>query len=288
VRLGRTYNTIAGYLSSFIALSRFVHAVRVSRATAGTTVSTIPVEGMRRIHKQVTQKARVEYKFTSKPVAWLDWEQVQTARGRAVRQYEHYEGQGTAMEQRTRLFDATLITWLTSVPPDRVGVTRQLCLGDTLKPTRAGYNLDLSKPNAHKTAAVFGPSVTAVPAPTCKLLAAWVQLAGLSASPTAPPYVFVLNDQVGHGQPVDSKHWTKIVQAAFKRHAGVALAPKELRSSYITWLRSDEHSDAVLRRAAQQMRHSTSQQSSATYDREGAARLSAAAVRAAGAHAARF
>ena len=68
----------------------------------------------------------------------------------------------------------------------------------------------------------------------------------------------------------------------------MTLAPKELRSSYITWLRSSSHSDDTLRRAAQQMRHSSAQQASAAYDKEGASRLSAAAVRAAGAHAARF
>ena len=79
-----------------------------------------------------------------------------------------------------------------------------------------------------------------------------------------------------------------MVQAAFKRQSGVALAPKELRSSYITWLRAGEHSDAALRRAARQMRHSSAQQASVAYDREGAARLSVAAVRAVGAHAARF
>ena len=65
-------------------------------------------------------------------------------------------------------------------------------------------------------------------------------------------------------------------------------APKEMRSSYITWLRAGEHSDAALRRVARQMRHSSAQQASAAYDREGAHRLSAAAVRAAGKHAARF
>ena len=80
-----------------------------------------------------------------------------------------------------------------------------------------------------------------------------------------------------------SKRWTKVVQAAFKRHSGVALAPKELRSSYITWLRAGEHSEDALRRAAQQMRHSSAQQASASYDKERASRLSAAAVRAAGA-----
>ena len=68
----------------------------------------------------------------------------------------------------------------------------------------------------------------------------------------------------------------------------MALAPKELRSSYITWLRANEHSDAALARAARLMRHSSAQQASAAYDKEGATRLSAAAVRAAGKHAARF
>ena len=47
-----------------------------------------------------------------------------------------------------RLFDAALITWLTSVPPDRVGVSRQLRLGVTLKPTSTGgFDLDLSTPS---------------------------------------------------------------------------------------------------------------------------------------------
>ena len=91
-----------------------------------------------------------------------------------------------------------------------------------------------------------------------------------------------------HARPNDPKRWTKVVQAAFKRHSGVALAPKDLRSSYVTWLRSGAHSDEALRRAAWQMRHSPAQQASAAYDKGRAERLAAAAVRAAGAHAARF
>ena len=125
-------------------------------------------------------------------------------------------------------------------------------------------------------------------APAAELLAAWLRRAGLSAA--SRPYVFVpsASDAAGHAQPTNPKHWTKVVQAAFKRHSGVALAPKELRSSYITWLRAGEHSDATLARAARQMRHSGAQQASAAYDKGGAARLAAAAVRAAGKHAARF
>ena len=254
VRIGRTYSTIAGYITSFVALAQFVHAVRVARAAPGATVSNAPVEAMKRILKQAMQQARLEGKFSKKPISWLDWDQVQTARARAVRQYEHSEGEGSAKEQRNRLFDATLLTWLTSVPPDRVGVTRLLRVGGTLKPTaNGGFDLDLSTRNAHKTAAAFGPSLTAVPTQATELLTAWLRLTGLSAA--SKPYVFVLgaSDATGHGVPVASSAWTKVVQAAFKRHLGVALAPKELRSSYITWLRSGEHSEDALRRAPERV-----------------------------------
>ena len=64
------------------------------------------------------------------------------------------------------------------VPPDRVGVARKLQLGVTLKPTSSaagggdGFELDLRTPDAHKTAAIFGPSTTAVPGAACALLRA--------------------------------------------------------------------------------------------------------------------
>ena len=61
---------------------------------------------------------------------------VQATRARVVRAYEAgKDDDEDERAQRQRLFDATLLTWLTTVPPDRVGVTRQLQLGVTLKPT---------------------------------------------------------------------------------------------------------------------------------------------------------
>ena len=60
------------------------------------------------------------------------------------------------------------------------------------------------------------------------------------------PYVFVLGSARGgvdHAQPVDDKCWTKVVQAVFKRQTGVPFAPKDLRSSFITFLMSDANSD---------------------------------------------
>ena len=74
-----------------------------------------------------------------------------------------------------------------------------------------------------------------------------------------------------------------------KRQAGVAFAPNDLRSSFITFLLSDANSDEALKKAvAQAMRHSTAQQASPAYDKERSDRSWAAAVQVVGAFAARF
>jgi hypothetical protein len=171
--------------------------------------------------------------------------------------------------------------WLTVVPPDRVGVARQLQLGVTLKPTAGGgFELDLRTPDAHKTAAIFGPSTTAVPGAACALLRAWLAAAGLATTAAAKPYVFVLGGGraggggVDHSKALDARRWTEVVQAVLKRQAGVPFAPKDLRSSFITFLLSDANSPA--------------QQGSAAYDKDRAERTWAAAVQVAGAFAARF
>ena len=156
-----------------------------------------------------------------------------------------------------------------------------------------GFELDLRTPDAHKTASLFGPSTTPVPAAACALLRAWLAEAGLAAA--AKPYVFVLGGgrggggAVDHSKPLGASRWTEAVKAVLKRQAGVPLAPKDLRSSFITFLLSDANPDEALKKAvAHAMRHSPAQQGSAAYDKERAERTWAAAVRVAGAFAARF
>ena len=69
----------------------------------------------------------------------------------------------------------------------------------------------------------------------------------------------------------------------------MAFAPKDLRSSFITFLLSDANSDEALKKAvATAMRHSTALQGLATYDKERAERTWASAVQVTGAYAARF
>ena len=86
-----------------------------------------------------------------------------------------------------------------------------------------------------------------------------------------------------------ARRWTEVVKAVLKRQAGVPFAPKDLRSSFITFMLSDANSDETLKKAvATAMRHSTTLQGSSAYDKERAERTWAAAVQVAGAYAARF
>ena len=99
---------------------------------------------------------------------------------------------------------------LCAPPPHRcvaVDISK-LQLGVTLKPTATnGFELDLRTPDAHKTAAIFGPSTTAVPAAACALLTAWLAEAGLTASTAAAtkPYVFVLGWAAERPEPTSSR-----------------------------------------------------------------------------------
>ena len=288
---GRVFTTCAGYVKSFLAVARFVYSMRLARAPHGTPVTSGPVDAMVRAYRQIAQQASLEQRFTRKPKAWLDWSQIISARARAVREYDHYKDEdGTSGHQR--LFDATLLVWLTSVPPDRVAVTRKLQLGVTLVPTAdGGFDLDLSTPDAHKTAALFGPSTSPVPTPACRMLNAWVAAAGLSAA--SKPYIFTLasrdHSSSQHAEPFDTKQWTKIVQSVLARHAGTPVAPKDLRSSFITFMMSDANTNEELKKSvAFAMRHSVRQQAMPAYNKQIAERMWAAAVQLAGEYSERF
>ena len=57
-----------------------------------------------------------------------------------------------------------MLCLLTVLPPDRVGVTRKLSIGDTLKhDEHRGWFIDLTKERQHKTAKFYGPAMTALP-----------------------------------------------------------------------------------------------------------------------------
>ena len=74
--------------------------------------------------------------------------------------------------------------------------------------------------------------------------------------------------QSGFDRPMESSAWSGWVKRLFKRHAGVEIAPKTLRSVFITWLRDNTAAPEILKSAAHAMKHSEERQASKDYDQE--------------------
>ena len=147
-----------------------------------------------------------------------------------------------------------------------------------------GYRIDIKTPTAHKTAPVFGATRTTLPRVVSERIKAYATAAKLSNG----MYLFYAGTDAS--QPLEPYAWTRLVKSCFKRHSHrkVPLAPKELRASFVTFLKSGEHSDATLKAAATAMRHSSKTQASAAYDKGGHDKTIASAMRVCTSYAARF
>ena len=274
---------VANLLGSLVSAARFAHAVLTSKAAPGETVSAAPLNELIALHTQSLAEARKESKFSvaSKPKAWLDWSECQRARMAAEKALREAKG-GSSSTKLSLTRNVCLLRVLTGMPPDRVGVYRQLQLGGTLKSVEDGYQLDLSLPGEHKTASFFGPACTTVTAGVADAIAALVTADKLQDGE------FLFHAATNRRAPLDTTAWGRLVKSTFKAHSDVALCPKDCRASFVTWLRSGEHGDDVLTSAARQMRHSSQMSESITYDKEKEARVISAASKAADAFALRF
>ena len=115
----------------------------------------------------------------------------------------------------------------------------------------------------------MGPSLTSLPASIVPWIDQWVKLTSVAANG------LLFSGKGGDAIPPSS--WTGIIKRAYLRHAGVACAPKDLRASYITHLKSGQQGDESLRAAAIAMRHSPATQSSSAYHKRNAMAQSAVA-----------
>ena len=130
--------------------------------------------------------------------------------------------------------------------------------------------------------ATFGPSITTVPVAITAALKKHIAL-------TAVPHSgYIFTAPANPFEPLQPVQWTRLVKALFMSYSGVALAPKDLRSSHVTWLKSGDHDDETLRSAAQAMRHSSKTQDSTAYNKGKSNRLVQRSVDAAAAFAAKF
>jgi integrase len=133
-----------------------------------------------------------------------------------------------------------------------------------------------------ETAAVFGPTRTTVTDSVAKRIDALVALESLREGEV----LFHVDDD--RSMPLEPYAWTRLVQATFKAHSGVALSPKDCRASFVTWMRDGDHGDETLRAAAKALKHSSAIAASAAYDKHGTDRVVSSAVQAADDFARRF
>jgi uncharacterized membrane protein YgcG len=277
-----TYARIVKVVGSLVAAARFTRSVVQVGSVPGADSTINVVDQLMAIHSQCCAEARIETKFSvaQPPKAWLTWEECQRARMRAEAALASNES-GDADVHLELVRECALLKLLTALPPDRVGVYRQLKLGSTLKADGGSYKLDLAERNAHKTSEVFGPTRTTVTTAVAARLDALVKLDQLQRG----DFLFHASDRQTVLSPCA---WTRFVQSTFKKYSGVALSPKDCRSSFVSWLRSGDHGDAALKAAAIAMHHSSAVAASAHYDKYGSDRTVAAAVKAADDFARRF
>ena len=70
-------------------------------------------------------------------------------------------------------------------------------------------------------------------------------------------------------RPLEGSAWTAYVKRLFKRLHGHEVAPKTLRSVFITWIRDSTDCPEVLKSAAHAMKHRPEMQASGAYDSAG-------------------
>ena len=271
----RKYSYASVIAASLVAVASFA----ATRRQVGRPVNGVLAQ-LQALHLQCRKLARRDDKFevAEKPASWLDWDAVQRVRCAAEEALAASESE----KERLKLTrDVTILRFLADQPPDRVGVTRALQLGGTLKRVDGGYQLDLSE-GSHKTAAVFGATRTSISPTVSPWLDDYISLADI------PEGGFLFHPRDDKLHALSPSMWTKLVKGLFARHGDVALCPKDARSSFITFLRSGDHDDEVTRAAAVAMRHSSKMQASSAYDKGSCDRRVSAAMKVAADYSAKF
>ena len=112
---------------------------------------------------------------------------------------------------------------------------------------------------SHKTSAIFGPSKTTLGKEICDAI---TSVLAMEKEDDKTTYPFLFHGPSGASRPFSPAGWCQLIKSVFKRHSGVALSPKDLRSSFITFLRSSHNNETLLKSCAVAMRHSNAMQES--------------------------
>ena len=116
----------------------------------------------------------------------------------------------------------------------RVCMLAQLRLNHTLKKKAVGgYMIDLSKQrDGHKTSRFYGPFAASLPDALTPVLDKYCAVLEFDDVSETGPYLFH-PPQGSIDRAMESSAWSQWVSRCFQRHAGVAIAPKTLRSIFM-------------------------------------------------------
>jgi len=270
------FSTIANYLNGLVSTTTYVYA-NLEPSDALLAMEPSPLTQLINLRGQAEKASKTQQMYEKRVGGWLEWPQVQQARVAAMSKLDKLPP-GESAAKRNLLRDCCAISLLSLIPPDRVGCIRKLRLKHTLKrKSSGGFMMDLSKQrDGHKTSRFYGPFAASLPSELTPILEKYCGALEFDTPDDSGPYLFH-PPQGGSDRPMDSSSWSQWVSRLFTRHAGEAIAPKTLRSIFITWLRSNTDSPAILKAAAHAMKHSGARQASSDYDQESDDRLVKAA-----------
>ena len=270
------FSTIANYINGLVSITSYCYA-NLGPNDALLAMDPNPLTQLINLRGQAEKASKTQQMYDKRVGGWIEWQDVQKARVSAMKKLEDMGNGGALAAKRNLLRDCCALSLLSLIPPDRVGCIRKLRFGHTLKrKPSGGWAMDLSKQrDGHKTSRFYGPFAASLPSALTPVLDKYeglfkFEMGGEEAYLFHPP-------QSGFDRPMESSSWSQWVSRLFQRHAGVAIAPKTLRSIFITWLRSNTDAPEILKSAAHAQKHSEARQASDDYDQQADDRLVKAA-----------
>ena len=270
------FSTIANYTNGLVSITSYCYA-NLAPNDALLAMDPNPLTQLINLRGQAEKASKTEQMYDKRVGGWIEWPDVQKARVAALEKLNELGNAGAPAAKRNLMRDCCAISLLSLIPPDRVGCIRKLRFGHTLKrKPGGGWAMDLSKQrDGHKTSRFYGPFAASLPSALTPILDKYeglfkFEMGGDEAYLFHPP-------QSGFTRPMESSSWSQWVSRLFQRHAGTPIAPKTLRSIFITWLRSNTSCPAILKSAAHAQKHSEVRQASDDYDQQADDRLVKAA-----------
>ena len=270
------FSTIANYINGLVSITSYCYA-NLAPSDALLAMDPNPLTQLINLRGQAEKASKTQQMYDQRVGGWIEWPDVQKARVSVAKKLADMGDGGAPAAKRNLLRDCCALSLLSLIPPDRVGCIRKLRFGHTLKKKPGGgWMMDLTKArDGHKTSRFYGPFAASLPSELTPILDKYSQLFSLEVGGDEA-YLFH-PPQSGFDRPMESSSWSQWVGRLFNRHAGVTIAPKTLRSIFITWLRSSTDAPEILKSAAHAQKHSEARQASGDYDQQADDRLVKAA-----------